>query len=117
MFIDRLSELLTVFEFLSHNSEVLRIFDKKNKNKEFQKLKENSIRIKIKLNESKIYSIGNKNKVIFNIQNELVKSYRCYIEMEPEKLKLWFLTQKETFLYISNNNKNVKYLDLEFMNV
>lgn len=117
MFSKILSTLLIITEFLAYDSEVLKIFDKKNKNKEYQKLKKNSTKIKINLNEAKIYSIGNKNKVIFNIQNELVKSYRCYIEMEPEKLKLWFLTQKETFLYISNNNKNVKYLDLEFMNV
>ncbi|MDV3635151.1 hypothetical protein CMU84_08295 [Elizabethkingia anophelis] len=106
-----------VIEFLSYDSEILNFLFKRNKKKEFQKIKESSTRIKINLREAKIYSVGNKNKIIFNTRNKLVKSYKCYIEMEPEKLKLWFLTQKETFLYINNNNKNDKYLDLEFMNV
>ncbi len=69
--------------------------------------------VKINLEKAKIYSIGNKNKIIFNINNEIIKSYKCYIEMEPEKLKLWFLTQKETFLYVDKNK--TRYLDLEFM--
>lgn len=62
---------------------------------------------------AKIHSIGNNNKITFNIKNGLIKSYTCYVEMEPTKLKLWFLTKKETFLFIDKNN--TKYLDLEFM--
>lgn len=116
MFSKILNTFLMVIEFLSYDSEIINILCKRQKNKDYQKLKENCTRIKINLNEAKIYSVGNKNKVIFNIQNKLVKSYKCYIEMEPKKLKLWFLTQKETFLYINNNNKTIKYLDLEFMN-
>ena len=115
MFMNILSTLITLLEFFANDSGILNIFLKNSQNEKFlsEERKENSIQVKIDLEKAKIHSIGNKNKVTFNIKNELIKSYKCYIEMDPAKLKLWFLTQKETFLYI--DKKNTKYLDLEFM--
>lgn len=116
MLINILSTLITFIEFFANDSNILNIFQKSSKNKEklSNELKENCIMVKINLEKAQIHSVGNKNKVTFIIKNEVIKSYKCYIEMEPAKLKLWFMTKKETLLYIDKNN--TKYLDLDFMN-
>ena len=94
MFINGLSTLLTMLEFFANDSSILNIFFKNSKNKEYlsEELKEKSIKVKVDLEKAKIQSIGNKNKITFNIESDLIKSYKYYIEMEPSKLKLWFLT-------------------------
>ena len=115
MFFDKLNALLTVVEFFVYDSSILNAFFRSSQNRESlnREFKQNSIKVKIDLEKAKIHSVGNKNKITFTIKNELIKRYKCYVEMEPPKLKLWFLTKKETFLFIGKNN--TKYLDLEFM--
>lgn len=112
-----LSKLLVILEFVANDSGILNFFLKNSNVDKYltNQLKENSRKVKIDLEKAKIHSVGNKNIVTFNIKSDLIKNYKIYIEMEPAKLKLWFLTQKETFLYIDSSN--TKYLDLEFMHI
>ena len=78
MFIDIISKFLTIIEFLSYDSSILNVFSNNSQNKKYlsEELKENCTKIIINLEQAKINSIGNKNKVTFIIKSELIKSYK-----------------------------------------
>ena len=37
------------------------------------------------------------------------------VEMDTEKLKMWFALKQKTTLYVDKNDPEIQYLDLEFM--
>lgn len=67
-------------------------------------------------NKNVDYVNVNLNRLIYEFEYDRKRYvYTTLLDIEKEKLKIWFVFQKETTLYLNPKTEEM-YLDLEFMN-